>query len=68
MTLAHLSDEICAFHAAEMARRRKYWIAGVPDPVDMAAVDKCVAGRLKVTVDDVRKALSAVATAPDPEP
>lgn len=58
--VASLDDEIRAFHASEMFRRRKHWIAGVPTLADLAAVDKCVAHRLKTTAEAVRKAVEAV--------
>ena len=62
--VAHFADEIRAYHAAEMDRRRKYWIAGVPTSADVHAVDLCVARKLKTTAEDVRTAVDAVLQAP----
>lgn len=64
MTL-HGAD-IKAFWEAELAARRKYWIAGVPTRRDLVAVEKHVAHRLKTTVEAVRAAVAAVQPVPVP--
>lgn len=51
---------------AEALRRQRFWIAGVPCPGDLAAVDRIVAHRLKTTVETVREAVAEVRPATVP--
>lgn len=66
MTEAPTVTEILSVWTAEIRARRKYWIAGVPTRRDLAAAEKHVAHRLKITAEAVREAVNAVK--PDPTP
>ena len=49
---------LAAAYEAEVAVRRRHWLAGVPTPADLAATRKAVAGRFRVPVEAVVNALS----------
>lgn len=59
-------SEILALWSAEIVARRKRWIAGVPTPDDLVAVDRFVAHRLKTTVEAVQEAVAEVRPATVP--
>lgn len=46
--------------AAELATRRKHWIAGVPTPADIDAAVAHLAHRLKLPPDTVRAEIAAL--------
>ena len=49
---------ILAEIAAEVARRKKFWIGGVPLPGDMIGIERHVAHRLRITWQDVKDAIA----------
>jgi hypothetical protein len=66
VTEAPTNTEILALWSAEVAIRQRRWIAGVPIPADLVAVERFVAHRLKTTPEAVREAVAEVRPATVP--
>jgi hypothetical protein len=66
VTGAPTHTEILALWIGELLSRRRRWIAGVPTPRDLVAVDRCVARCLKTTEAAVRSAVATVRPATVP--
>lgn len=58
---------VLAAMAEEVAERRKYWLAGIPNELDLYAARKAVARRLKVSCATVEGFL-ATPVLPSAEP